>query len=63
MDISLNKAECVVRKNHFGFDRFHNICDQTFVDVPWNAFEWAGASFTGIVLVVMVCLWVSMFRR
>jgi hypothetical protein len=48
--------------SHFGYERIHNVCNGTFVDVQWGIGEWGINAIMAILLVVVVVVAVGMVR-
>jgi hypothetical protein len=60
--VNLNQAECLKSMSHFGYERIHNVCNGTFVDVQWGIGEWGINAIMAILLVVVVVVAVGMVR-
>ncbi|WP_439538721.1 hypothetical protein [Sphingomonas sp.] len=54
IDANLNSVQCIVTKNHFGYDVVHNICTGTTTRLEWALGDWAGAA--GLSLVALLGL-------
>lgn len=67
--LNANLANCLVTKNHFGFDVIINICNGRQQTIPWTFGDWAGfagLSCLGLLLAAavigLICLLVSSLR-
>lgn len=58
MDVNanINSAQCMVTKNHVGFDEFINICTGSKTLVDWTFLDWTGASFVVFIVILLVAL-------
>lgn len=43
IDANINAMQCVVTKNHIGYDVIHNVCSGVVARVDWTPVDWAGA--------------------
>jgi len=62
--IALNYAQCIKQEAHWGYDKFHNICNGTWNTVHWGSMDWTSAIgmalFAGVVIAGITCIVGSM---
>lgn len=54
--IILNYSQCIKQEAHWGYNKFHNICDGTWHAVNWGSFDWTSTivGALGFLALVMV---------
>ncbi len=53
MDVNLATEKCLKTATYVGYERVHNICKGTFVDVPWGNADWFGACFVAAIVAAL----------
>ena len=60
MDVNLATEKCLKTATYIGYDRIHNVCKGTFLDVPWGTADWFGACFVAAIVTVIILLMLAM---
>ena len=58
--VDLNNVNCLVTKNHVGYDTIMNICTNTSVNVSWTGLDWAAAILVTLFIVALLAVTAGM---
>lgn len=53
-EVAFNKTNCIVTKNHWGYDTLVNICNGTTRNIDWTWMDYAGVAGMGIVALLLL---------
>ena len=58
--IILNYSQCIKQEAHWGYDKWHNICNGTWNSVNWGSFDWTVAMLGPVFLLAAATAFIAM---